>query len=117
MNAGKRESYEVKVFGLFKLSGPTLSYMVEYMYVKRFAPCTKILDSGFHAVDSGFSVSRNLDSGSQLLAGFWIPKPTIPDFRTKSLWIPDSTGKNFPRFWNRESLDEKINLNNLKGFE
>ena len=55
-----------------------------------------VLDSGFNAVDSGFSVSGNLHSGSQSLAAFWIPKPMIPDFPTKSLWIPDSTGKNFP---------------------
>ena len=57
-----------------------------------------VWDSGFNAVDSGFSVSGNLHSGSQSLAAFWIPKPMIPDFTTKSLWIPDSTGKNFPEF-------------------
>ena len=108
MNAVKGESYEVKVFGLFKLRqkswsnyGLTLSNIVGHNMLKDSPHVRKfeeVLDSGFNAVDSGFSVSGNLHSGSQSLAAFWIPKPMIPDFTTKSLWIPDSTGKNFPEF-------------------
>ena len=108
MTAGKGESYEVKVFGLFKLRqkswsnyGLTLSNIVGHNMLKDSPHVRKfeeVLDSGFNAVDSGFSVSGNLHSGSQSLAVFWIPKPMIPDFTTKSLWIPDSTGKNFPEF-------------------
>ena len=67
------------------------------------------MDSGFHAVDSGFqywipdSCQWNLDSGFESLVGFWIPyavfripKPRIPDSTIKISPIPDSTSKNFP---------------------
>ena len=48
------------------------------------------MDSGFHALDSGFSVSEIWipDSYRKRDSGFWIPKSSIPD----------SISKNFPRF-------------------
>ena len=62
-----------------------------------------VLDSGFHAVDSGFQVldssfcQWNLDSGFQSLVGFqnpWavfqIPKPRIPDRKSKNSRISES---------------------------
>ena len=56
------------------------------------------MDSGFHAVDSGFHVlyssicQWNLDSGFQSFEAFRIP---LAVFRIPKPRIPDSTSKNF----------------------
>ena len=72
MNAGKGQSFEVNVFwaclNCGKRVGPTLSNIAGYNMLKDSPHVRKfktVLDSGFNAVDSGYSVSGNLDSGSQ----------------------------------------------------
>ena len=96
-----------------------------------FAPCKgskTLLDSRFHAVDSGFqlldsrSFQWNFDSGFGLLVGFRIPTPV---FRIPRPRIPDSTSKNFqdsgfqiqkfPRFRNPDSFtwDEPLYVREL----
>ena len=63
---------------------------------RRLDPRT-VLDSGFHAVDSGFQelCRWNMDSAFQLLEGFRIPWAAI---RMAKPRIPDYTSKNFPDF-------------------
>ena len=76
-----------------------------------------LLDSGFHAVDSGFylldsrSFSVELGFRIRIVSGFRIPTPV---FRIPKPRIPDSTSKNFqdsgfqmqkfPWFWNPDSF-------------
>ena len=58
-----------------------------------------VLDSRFHAMDSGFHALNstlwwwNLDSGLQSLVRFQIPKPTIPDSTSKTSRIAESSSK------------------------
>ena len=61
-----------------------------------------VLDSGFHAVDSGFQVldsslcQWNVDSGFQSLVGFPIPWAVL---RIPKPMVPDSVSKHFPDFF------------------
>ena len=61
-----------------------------------------VLDSGLHAVRSGFQVldsslcQWNLDSGFQSLVGFQIPNSRISDSTSKFSRMPDYTSKNVP---------------------
>ena len=83
------------ILALFALpSTSTMSLVSSHVRESR-----TVLDSGFHAVDSGFQLldsldlcQWNLDSGFQLLVGFRIPTAV---FRIPWLRIPDSTSKNF----------------------
>ena len=83
-----------------------------------------VLDSGFHAVDSGLQIldsslcEWNLDSGFQSLVGFRIPWAVLRIPQTQFSKIPDSTSKYFTDFriripfntWGEHSLHGGVNL-------
>ena len=52
-----------------------------------------VLDSGFHAMYSGFRIPDTLS----VEIGSLIPKPRISDSTATTCWIPDSRSKSRPR--------------------
>ena len=82
--------------------------MKNFVSVRDARESKKVLNSGFHALDSGFQVLSfslcewNLDSGFQSLVGIRMPWAVFRRFRNqqswisqlaKFFWIPDSTSE------------------------
>ena len=123
MNAGKGESYEVKVFGLLKLRQKSWSNFIQHFWVQhveRFAPCKEIWGSlRFWIQRRGFRIL------CQWELAFWIPivsgilDSKAHDSRFHNQKFMDSRfhRQKLPRVWDLESLtwDEKIVLNTLIG--